>query len=288
MHDLSTEDEQDPLATHQDADLEIELLMEALFRKYGYDFRGYSKAHIRRRVTQRLRTSGLNTVSQMQDKMLHSPTFAEALLNDFSIGVTEMFRDPPFYQQIRQKVIPLLKTWPHIKIWHAGCSTGEEVYSMAILLKEEGLYDRTQIYATDFNQHALNVAREGIYASNKIKKYSQNYSASGARATFGDYIHTQYDAAILSNSLQKNIVWAHHNLVTDSDFTEAHMVVCRNVLIYFSKELQNKVHQLFFNSLVNGGILCLGNKESLQFTDHASHYTHVDKKQRMYKKIYAE
>ncbi|MBI1288631.1 MAG: protein-glutamate O-methyltransferase CheR [Flavobacteriales bacterium] len=266
--------------------MEIELLLEAVFRKYGYDFREYSKAHVKRRVLSRLRLSRIESVSMMQHLVLHDADFAALLLKDLSINVTEMFRDPNFYKAIRETVVPILKTWSYIKLWHAGCSTGEEVYSMAILLKEEGLYDRTQIYATDFNHHVLKHAKEGIYPAELMKKYAKNYQDSGAKGSFSDYYHAQYDSAIMDASLKKNIVWANHNLVTDSDFAETQMVVCRNVLIYFNKELQNKVHGLFHNSLVNGGILCLGNKESLQFSEYQSHFDVLDKKQKIYKKKY--
>lgn len=269
-------------------DIEIEVLLSAIYQKYGYDFREYSKAHIKRRVMHRLRTDRMESVSMMQHNVMHNPEYAELLLKDFSINVTEMFRDPQFYKAVREKVIPILKTWSFIKIWHAGCSTGEEVYSMAILLKEEGLYGRAQIYATDFNQHALKYAKEGIYPAERMKKYAKNYQASGAKRSFSDYYHARYDSAIMDTSLKKNIVWADHNLVTDSDFAETHMVVCRNVLIYFNKELQNKVHHLFYSSLVNGGILCLGNKETMKFSACEKQFEIIDNQQKMYKKKYLQ
>ena len=267
-------------------DIELDALIEAIFRKYGYDFREYSRAHVKRRVLNRMRLSRLESISMMQHEMLRNLDFAEQLLADLSINVTEMFRDPLFYKAVREHVVPILKTWSYIKVWHAGCSTGEEVYSMAILLKEEGLYDRSQIYATDFNQYVLKHAREGIYPAEQMKKYARNYQASGPKGSFSDYYHAQYDSAIMDASLKKNIVWANHNLVTDADFAETQLIICRNVLIYFNKDLQNKVHKLFNNSLVNGGILCLGNKESLRFTDFEEHYDVLDKKQRIYKKNY--
>ncbi|MBP9151339.1 MAG: protein-glutamate O-methyltransferase CheR [Flavobacteriales bacterium] len=267
-------------------DIEINLLLDAIYRRYGYDFRDYSKAHVKRRILGRMRLSRLESVSLMQHQVLHDIDFANLLLKDLSINVTEMFRDPAFYRAVRETVVPILKTWSYIKLWHAGCSTGEEVYSMAILLKEEGLYDRTQIYATDFNQHVLKHAKEGIYPADLIKKYAKNYQDSGAKGSFSDHYHAKYDSAIMDPSLKKNIIWAHHNLVTDSDFAETHMVVCRNVLIYFNKDLQNRVHGLFHNSLANGGILCLGSKESLRFTDQEVHFEELDKKQKIYKKKY--
>lgn len=268
------------------SELEISLLLEAVYQKYGYDFRQYSKAHIRRRIMNRMAMSGLEDVSQMRTKVLNDETFASELLQDLSITVTEMFRDPEFYRSLRENVIPVLKTYPFIKIWHAGCATGEEAYSMAIIMQEEGLYDRTTIYATDFNQQALNQAKEGIFSNNMMKEYTTNYQLSGGKESFSGYYTSNYDNVIMNQSLKKNIVWANHNLVTDSVFAEVHLILCRNVLIYFDKNLQNKVQKLFYNSLINGGILCLGSKESLRFTDLYDEYTELDKKQRIFKKKY--
>jgi len=266
--------------------LEISLLLEAIYQKYGYDFREYSKAHINRRIMNRLALSGLEDVSQIQSKILKDETFAYQLLQDLSITVTEMFRDQDFYKSLRENVIPILKTYPFIKIWHAGCATGEEAYSMAIILQEEGLYDRTTIYATDFNQHALNRAKEGIFSNAMMKEYIINYTLSGGKESFSDYYTSSYDNAIMNQSLKKNIVWANHNLVTDSVFAEVHLILCRNVLIYFDNTLQNKVQKIFHDSLINGGILCLGTKEGLRFTDFFEKYTELDKKQRIFKKKY--
>lgn len=273
---------------HKDdtSDIEISLLLEAIYQKYGYDFRQYSQAHIRRRIMGRMAMTGFEYISQMQAKVLNDELFASELLQDLSITVTEMFRDPDFYKSLREKVIPILKTYPFIKIWHAGCATGEEAYSMAILLQEEGLYDRTTIYATDFNQMALNRAKEGIFSNKMIKEYSVNYQLSGGKESFSSYYTSSYDNVIMNQSLKKNIVWANHNLVTDSVFAEANLILCRNVLIYFDKDLQNKVQRLFYNSLINGGILCLGSKESLHFTDFHEEFIELDKKQRIYKKRY--
>jgi chemotaxis protein methyltransferase CheR len=272
---------------HNDtSELEITLLLEAIFQKYGYDFRQYSEAHIRRRVMNRMAMSGLADISQMQSKVLKDELFASELLQDLSITVTEMFRDPGFYRSLRENVLPILKTYPFIKIWHAGCASGEEAYSMAIIMQEEGLYDRTTIYATDFNQQALNRAKEGIFSNSMMKEYTANYQLSGGKESFSNYYTSNYDNVIMNQSLKKNIVWANHNLVTDSVFAEVHLILCRNVLIYFDKNLQNKVQKLFYNSLINGGILCLGSKESLRFTDFYEAYTELDKKQRIFKKKY--
>jgi chemotaxis protein methyltransferase CheR len=268
------------------SDLEISLLLEAIYRKHGYDFRQYSQAHIRRRIMNRMAISGFADVSQMQSKVLNDEEFASELLQDLSITVTEMFRDPTFYRSLREKVIPILKTYPFIKIWHAGCATGEEAYSMAILLQEEGLYDRTTIYATDFNQLALNRAKEGIFSNKMIKEYTVNYQLSGGKESFSNYYTSSYDHVIMNQSLKKNIVWANHNLVTDSVFAEVNLILCRNVLIYFDKNLQNSVQTLFYNSLINGGVLCLGSKESLRYSDLYSEYQEMDNKQRIFKKKY--
>lgn len=267
-------------------ELEIALLLEAVFHKYGYDFRQYSEAHVRRRIMNRMTLSGLKDVSQMQSLILKDETFASKFIQDLSITVTEMFRDSDFYRSLRENVIPILKTYPFIKIWHAGCSTGEEAYSTAIILTEENLYDRTTIYATDFNQQALNRAKEGIFSTELIKDYTRNYQLSGGKESFSNYYTSNYSHVIMNQPLKKNIVWANHNLVTDKVFAEVHLILCRNVLIYFNKDLQNKVQQLFFDSLINGGVLCLGIKESLRFSSFNDAYTEIDKKQRIFKKKY--
>jgi len=230
--------------------------------------------------------SGINNISQLQIKVLNDVTFASTLLQDLSINVTEMFRDPGFYKSVRENVIPVLKTYPFLKIWHAGCSTGEEAYSMAIILKEEGLADRTTIYATDFNQQVLNKAKEGIFSNRLMKEYTANYQLSGGKESFSDYYTSDDNNVIMNQSLKNKIVWANHNLVTDSVFAEVNLILCRNVLIYFDRKLQNKVQLLFHNSLISGGILCLGTKESLRFTDLHEEYSVVDEKHRIFKKKY--
>jgi chemotaxis protein methyltransferase CheR len=265
---------------------EISSLLEAIYQKYGYDFRQYSGDHIRRRINNRMALSGIKSISQMKFRLLNDEIFASQLLQDLSITVTEMFRDPEFYKSLRENVIPILKTYPFIKIWHAGCATGEEAYSMSIIINEEGLHDRTTIYATDFNQSALNKAKEGIYSNEMIKGYTTNYQLSGGKESLGDYYTSNYDNVIMNKSLRENIVWANHNLVTDSVFAEVHLILCRNVLIYFEKDLQNKVLNLFQNSLINGGILCLGSKEGLRFTNLFDRYIELDHKQRIFKRKY--
>jgi len=245
-------------------DIEVQLFIEAMYLKYGYDFRDYSRAHMKRRIKNRLGLSGFESISAMQHEMLTNQSFFDKILPDFSINVTEMFRDPDVFSFIRKEVVPLLKTYPQLKIWHAGCSTGEEVYSMAILLKEEGLYDRCQIYATDFNENVLEMAKEGIFPLEVVKDYTKNYIEAGGKESFSDYYIAKYESIILDQSLKKNIIFAQHNLVTDQVFGQMHLVICRNVMIYFNNELQERVINLFSESLRPGGVLCLGTKETLK------------------------
>jgi len=264
--------------------IELDLLLQAVNMKYGYDFRNYSKAHLKRRILQRLKLSGLNTISELQNKVLWDKEFYRIFLQDLSINVTEMFRDPDFYLSLRKKVISDLKTYAHIKVWHAGCSSGEEVYSLAIILKEEDLLQRTQIYATDINKSVLETARNGIYSNKEIELYSRNYLDSGGTGQLSDYYTSKYGSVLFDKSLSKNIVFADHNLVTDGVFAEVNLVFCRNVLIYFDKFLQNKVLKLFSDSLSKRGFLCLGTKESLKFTSLEDGFTVIDKKMKIYKK----
>ena len=264
--------------------IEIRLLLEAVHRKYGYDFRDYSKAHIKRRIKHRIQLTDFNSISEMTHRVLYDQSFFETFLLDLSINVTEMFRDPSFYLKLREKVVPFLKTYPFIKVWNAGCATGEEVYSIAILLKEEGLYEKTQVYATDFNQVVIEKAKEGIYPVNSIKKYTQNYQKAGGLGSFADYYTANYDSVIFDQSLKKNIVFADHNLVTDSVFGEMNMIVCRNVLIYFNRNQQGRVIGLFLNSLCPGGFLCLGSKEDLRFSEHFSDFSIISEKGKIYRR----
>ncbi|MDO8805131.1 MAG: protein-glutamate O-methyltransferase CheR [Elusimicrobiota bacterium] len=263
---------------------EIDLLLEAVFRKYGYDFRSYARASIERRVRQFMASGGFASVSEMALKVLNDRDLFSRLVRYFSVPVTELFRDPQVYRAVREQVIPLLKTWPHFKIWHAGCATGEEVYSLAIILKEEGVYDRATIYATDFNDEALERAREGVYGAAKMKEATHNYQAAGGKASFSEYYHSRYDAAAMNAELRERIVFSTHNLASDSVFGEMHLVFCRNVLIYFNRGLQNRALGLFTESLVSGGFLCLGTKEDLRFSEVNSFYEVVDRKARIYKR----
>lgn len=267
-------------------DVQLAALLEVMYQEYGYDFRQYAQAHIRRRVYNRVTLAGISDWEELKRKLAEDRQFASQLIQDFSITVTEMFRDPEFYRTLRELVIPVLKTYSFIRVWHAGCSTGEEVYSLAILLKEEGLYERCTLYATDFNQAAIDKAREGIYPLEAVREYSSNYKKAGGLKSLPDYYTADSNHVIMNQGLQKNIVWANHNLVTDGVFAEVHLILCRNVLIYFNRELQNKVHHLFHGSLVNGGMLCLGSKESLRFADHEPNYTGLETRQRIFKKKY--
>ncbi len=265
--------------------LEIELLLEAVYRRYGFDFREYAPASLKRRVWRRMHAENLTTVTQLQDRLLHDTACMERLLLDLSINVTSMFRDPSFYVAFRDQVVPSLRTYPFTRIWCAGCSTGEEVYSLAILLREEGLYDRTRIYATDINEQVLAAARAGVFPIDKMKQYTQNYIRGGGTREFSEYYVAAYDGARFSRSLTENIVFAQHNLVSDRAFNEFNVIVCRNVMIYFDKALQNRVHRLFHESLDTFGVLALGHKESVAFTPFADSYDVLDAAERIYRKI---
>lgn len=265
---------------------EIDLLLEALYQEKGYDFRHYARASLVRRLHLQLRRHRLDHIVQLIPLLLDNEQAFDAFLQDMSITVTDMFRDPLFFKKFRDVVIPKLKTWPFVKIWCAGCATGEEVYSLAIVLKEEHFYDRCQIYATDYNNNSLRVAKEGIYPLAKLKQYTINYNKSGAKASFADYYHSKYNGGIIATVLKENIVFSHHNLATDSIFGEMNVILCRNVLIYFNRELQNRVLALFNSSLCKGGFLCLGAKESLQFTNVAKAFKVFAHDEKIFKKSY--
>lgn len=264
--------------------IELQLLLEGIYLQYGYDFRDYSRASVKRRVMHRLKLSEFTHLGEMQHAILHDVELFEQMLLDLSINVTEMFRDPSFYKAVREDVIPILKTYPFIKIWHAGCSTGEEAYSMAILLKEEGLYERSQIYATDFNDVVLQKARDGIFPLDQVKDYTLNYQKAGGKNSFVDYYTAKHDSIIMNRSLKKNIVFANHNLESDGVFGEMNLIFCRNVLIYFNKELQNRVLKLFHDSLCRHGVLCLGSKENIRFSACANDFEELVKNEKIYRR----
>jgi chemotaxis protein methyltransferase CheR len=274
-------------AQRDDVDeIELALLLEGIYRRYGFDFREYAPASLRRRVLRRVHAEGLTTVSALQDKLLRDPACMERLLLDLSINVTAMFRDPTFYVRFREKVVPLLRTYPFTRIWVAGCSTGEEVYSLAILLLEEGVYDRTRIYATDINESVLDRARTGVFPLDKMREYTQNYIKSGGERAFSEYYLAKYDGAQFQRSLVENVVFAQHNLVSDRSFNEFNVIVCRNVMIYFDRALQDRVHRLFYESLITFGVLALGAKESIKFSPFESCYEDLDVTERLYKKVH--
>ncbi|KMY42786.1 CheR family methyltransferase [Peribacillus loiseleuriae] len=266
-------------------EIEINLLLEGIFRYYGFDFRNYTFPFLNRRIWNRMREEKIASISGLQEKIFHDPFVMNRLLDDFSINVTEMFRDPSFFLSFRKKIVPFLRDSPYIRIWHAGCSTGEEVYSMAILLHEEGLYEKTRIYATDMNESVLRVGKEGKFPLHKMQLYTKNYLASGGKKAFSEYYKVQNENASFHSFLTKNVVFAQHNLVTDRSFNEFHVIICRNVMIYFDKVLQNRVYNLLHESLGLSGILGLGSKEGIKFTSIADDYEEVDTFEKLYRRI---
>jgi chemotaxis protein methyltransferase CheR len=265
-------------------DIELPLLLEALYRKYHYDFRGYALASLKRRLTQAMDRFSCDTLSQLQDRVLHEPALFPVLLDFLTVQVSEMFRDPPYFRALREKVVPLLRTYPSLKVWVAGCSTGEEVYSLAILLQEEGLLERSLIYATDINANALERAQAGIYDATRIGGFTENHRKSGARTSLSDYYTAAYGKAVFDKALKTNIVFADHSLSTDSAFSEVQLVSCRNVLIYFDRELQDRVLGLFRDSLCRKGFLGLGAKESLRFSAHSYAFSEFVAENRIFRK----
>jgi chemotaxis protein methyltransferase CheR len=272
-------------ATPEDiAQIEVGLLLEAIHLRYGYDFRDYARETLARRIAQFQLDSGIPTIGEVTARILREPGVFYRLVGYFSVNVTALFRDPFVYAALRRHVVPLLRTWPHVKLWDAGCATGEEVYSLAILLSEEGLLERCTLYATDISASALETARAGIYPLETILRGSTNYLESGARGSLSNYYHARYDAAAMDARLRKGVTVARHNLAMDTSFGEMQVIVCRNVLIYFNRELQDHVLELFWESLENGGFLCLGDKESLSFTSVADRFEVIDENARIYKK----
>jgi chemotaxis protein methyltransferase CheR len=265
--------------------IETALLLEGIYRRYGFDFREYAPASLKRRLWRRIHADGLTSISDLQSKVLHDPASMEQLLLDLSINVTAMFRDPSFYVAFREQVVPLLRTYPFTRIWHAGCSTGEEVYSLAILLREEGIYDKTRIYATDINEVVLDRARAGVFPLDKMREYTENYIRAGGTRAFSEYYVAGYDGAQFQRLLADNVVFAQHNLVSDRSFNEFNVIVCRNVMIYFDRKLQDRVHDLFYESLSTFGVLALGHKESLRFSPFEERYEELDHEEKLYRKV---
>lgn len=265
-------------------DFEINQLLDAIFFRYGYDFRNYARASMERRILNRVNLTGLNSVSEMIPRIMHDPDFFDLFLRDMSITVTEMFRDPYVFEKIRESVCVHLKTYPRINVWHAGCATGEEVYSMAILLEEEGLLKRTRIYATDFNNYSLKIAKKGIYPAEQINLFTKNYIAAGGKASFAEYYQVKYKFAKIKEFLKERITFANHNLIQDKVFAKMHLILCRNVLIYFDKELKDRVLNQFKDSLIHRGFFILGNKETIDFTNVENAFEKHSKKERIYRK----
>lgn len=261
---------------------ELKVLLKAIDNKYGYDFSQYSQVFLQRRFVNFMIARKLRTTEELSDRLLRDEQLFEDLIPHISITVTEMFRDPFFYRGVREKIVPRLATYPFIKVWIAGCATGEEAYSIAILLKEHNLLGRSVIYATDINQRALQAAREGMYPVRNMKQYTENYIRSGGTNSFSEYYTARYDFALFDRTLANKIVFAPHNLVTDNAFNEFQLIVCRNVLIYFNEDLQNRVTGLFYDSLCNFGFLALGNKESLLFMDKKDRFQEVDRKEKIF------
>ena len=264
--------------------IELRLLLEALYQAYHYDFRGYSLASLKRRLVLALQHFNCKTYSELQDRLLHDPGTLPKLVSYLTVQVSEFFRDPDYFKVLREQVIPHLRTYPSLKVWIAGCSAGEEAYSFAILFREEGLEERTMFYATDINQDALKKAEAGVYDIERVKLFSENHQRSGAPCSLSEYYTAAYGGAAFDKSLKKHILFSDHSIVTDAVFAEMHLISCRNVMIYFNKELQDRALALFNESLVRKGFLGIGAKETLRFSSQADHFTEFSREERIYQK----
>ena len=267
-----------------DTDIELHLLIDAIYLKYHYDFRHYAAASLKRRITAALALFNCGTVSQLQDKVLHEPGMFHALLDFMTVPVSDLFRDPGYFRSLRETVVPMLRTYPSLKVWVAGCSTGEEVYSLAILLREEGLLARTLIYATDINPRTLQKASAGVYDVGRIAGFTEAHRKSGGSSSLSDYYTAAYGRAVFHKSLRKHIVFSDHSLATDSVFAEVQLISCRNVLIYFNRDLQDRALGLFRDALCRKGFLGIGSKESLRFSVHADSFNELVREERIYQK----
>jgi len=265
-------------------DIEIRLLLEALFLKYHYDFRNYAMASIKRRLKQARQQLGFATFSALQESLLHDPALLPRLLRYLTVQVSEMFRDPSYFKAMREKVVPHLRTYPSLKVWIAGCSTGEELYSLVILFREEGLEDRTIFYATDINHEALQAAEAGIFALDRVALFTENHRKSGGKSSLSDYYQAAYGRVSFDKSLRRNVVFSDHSLVTDAVFAEMHLISCRNVMIYFDSGLQDHALGLFKDSLVRKGFLGLGSKENLRFSRHANAFADFVREEKIYQR----
>lgn len=273
-----------PPAANNTDDIELQLLIDAIFLKYHYDFRRYAAASLKRRLMAAMGRFNCRTFSQLQDRLLHDPDLFPVLLDFLTVPVSEMFRDPEYFRSLRESVVPILRTYPSLKVWVAGCSTGEEVYSLAILLREEGLLARTLIYATDINPHTLQKATAGVYDVERIAGFTEAHRRSGGKSSLSEYYSAAYGRAVFDKSLKEHIVFSDHSLATDSVFAEVHLVSCRNVLIYFNRELQDRAVGLFRDALCRKGFLGIGSKESLRFSAHAGSFATVSAENRIYQK----
>lgn len=265
--------------------IEVALLLEAIFQRWGHDFRDYAPNSMLRRIQRMMRLEQLSTISALQERVLRDPNCLRRFLDQVTVKVTAMFRDPAFYLSFRRIAVPILAEQKNLRIWHVGCASGEEVYSMAIVLHETGLLSRSRIYATDLNQEALDIAREGIYLQEKMQAESQSYQAAGGVAALSDYYRAAHGRVLMWSELSKNVVWAQHNLVTDASFNEFHLIMCRNVMIYFNRALQLRVHQLLYHSLTENGLLVLGCQESLQLTPKETCYRILDYRQKIFQRV---
>ncbi|MFO0847563.1 MAG: CheR family methyltransferase [Gemmataceae bacterium] len=265
-------------------DIELRLLLDAVYRTYHYDFRGYSHASLKRRLSQARERFGCRSFSQLQDRVLHEPAVLPHLLGYLTVQVSELFRDPAYFLAVREQVVPHLRTYPSLKVWVAGCSAGEELYSLAILFREEGLEDRTLFYGTDINPEALARAEAGVYEADRIPLFTENHRRAGGKSSLSDYYTAAYGGAVFDKTLRRRAVFSDHSLVTDQVFAEVQLVSCRNVLIYFDRELQDRAVGLFKDSLVRKGFLGLGAKESLRFSAHAAAFTEFARDERIYQK----
>ncbi len=265
-------------------DLEIQLLLEALYQRYHYDFRHYARASIKRRLIQGRDQMGFGSLSALQERVLHDPEILPRLLGYLTVQVSEMFRDPSYFRALRERVLPHLRTYPSLKVWIAGCSAGEELYSLAILFREEGLYDRTLFYATDINPDALTAAEAGVYALDRIRKFTENHQQSGGKSSLSDYYTAAYGRAVFDKALRERVVFSDHSLVTDAVFGEMHLISCRNVMIYFDRSLQDRAIGLFRDSLARKAFLGLGSKESLRFSAHAAAFADFAPEEKIYQR----
>jgi chemotaxis protein methyltransferase CheR len=265
--------------------IEVELLLTGMAERYGYDFRNYARASLTRRIRRAVQVEGLSSISALQERLLHSPDAAMRFVTALSVHTTAMFRDPDVYRALRTDVIPMLRTYPFVRIWHVGCSSGEEVYSLAILLEEQGLYERCRIYATDLSDAILDRARQGVFPLRSMRDYTQAYQRAGGTHDFSSYYVADHEHAVMRQSLRRNVVFSQHNLVCDSAFNEFQLIMCRNVLLYFDETLRDRAHQLFHGSLSRLGLLVLGKKEALTFSRHADSYRELGEGLRIYRRL---